>query len=151
MKDPANNASRRKFKGMRIEFAPPESVTEPRLWVRPEQVLGMVLRPGSIEAGGRRTELTEFRYAAGEMILPDRHEGKWIGLMNAPHLQVSISDAALMAASDTAHGEVELRTYQKFADSRLRALVAAVHTETVAGFPSGRLLLDSLEQEIATT
>ena len=87
---------------MRIEFSPPESVTEPRLWVRPEQVLGMVLRPGSIEVGVRRTELTEFRYVAGEMILPHRHEGKWIGLMNAPHLQVSISDAALMAASDTA-------------------------------------------------
>jgi AraC family transcriptional regulator len=109
----------------------------------------MVLRPGSIEAGGRRTELTEFHYAAGEMILPHRHEGKWIGLMNAPHLQVSISDAALMAASEISHGKIELHTYQKFADPRLRALVTAVHTETVAGFPSGRLLLDSLEQELA--
>jgi AraC family transcriptional regulator len=134
---------------MRIEFAPPESVTEPRLWVRPEQVLGMVLRPGSIEAGGRRTELTEFHYAAGEMIMPRRHEGKWIGLMNAPHLQVSISDAALMAASEISHGKVELHSYQKFSDTRLRTLVAAVHTEAVAGFPRGRLLLDSLEQEIA--
>jgi hypothetical protein len=47
---------------MRIEFAPPESVKEPRLWVRPEQVLAMVLRPGSLEVGPRRTELTEFRY-----------------------------------------------------------------------------------------
>ena len=27
----------------------------------------MVLRPGSIEIGVRRTELTEFRYVAGEM------------------------------------------------------------------------------------
>jgi AraC family transcriptional regulator len=132
---------------MRIEFTPPDSVTEPRLWVRPEQVLAMVLRPGSIEVGVRRTELTEFRYAAGEMILPHRHEGKWVGLMNAPHLQLSISDVALMAASD---GEVELRIYRKFADPRLHALVTAVHAETVAGFPNGRLFLDSVEQEIAT-
>jgi AraC family transcriptional regulator len=135
---------------MRIEFTPAESVTEPRLWVRPEQVLAMVLRPGAIEVGVRRTELTEFRYVAGEMILPHRHEGKWVGLMNAPHLQLSISDAALMAASDRAYGEVELRIYRRFADPRLRALVASVHAEAVAGFPKGRLFLDSVEQAIAT-
>jgi AraC family transcriptional regulator len=131
---------------MKIELVPPQSVTEPRLWARPEQVLGMVLRPGSIEIGVRRTELTEFRYVPGEMILPHRHEGKWIGLANAPYLQVSISDVALLAASDR---EVELRMYRKFADPRLRALVTAVHAEMVAGFPSGRLFLDSVEQAIA--
>src|SRR5215469_10278043 len=120
MKDSANNASPQEIKGMRIEFAPPQSVTEPRLWVRPEQVLAMVLRPGSIEVGPRRTELTEFRYIAGEMILPHRHEGKWVGLMNAPHLQLSISDAALMVATG---GEVDLRIYRKFSDHRLHALV----------------------------
>jgi AraC family transcriptional regulator len=134
---------------MQIEFVPPQSVTEPRHWVRSEQVLAMVLRPGSIKMGVRRTELTEFRYVAGEMILPHRHEGKWIGLMNAPYLQLSISDAALMAASDRAEGAVELRMYRRFADPRLRALVTSVHAETVAGFPGGRLFLDSAEQEIA--
>ena len=131
---------------MKVELVPPQSVTEPRLWARPEQVLGMVLRPGSIEMGERRKVLTEFRYVAGEMILPHRHEGKWVGLMNAPYLQLSISDMALIAASDR---EVELRMYRKFADPRLRALVAAVHKEALAGFPSGRLFLDSVEQEIA--
>jgi AraC family transcriptional regulator len=131
---------------MKVELVPPQSVTEPRLWARPEQVLGMVLRPGSIEIGVRRTALTEFRYVAGEMILPHRHEGKWIGLMNAPYLQFSISDGALMAASD---GEVELRMYRKFADPRLRALATAVHADMVAGFPSGRLFLDSVEQAMA--
>jgi AraC family transcriptional regulator len=106
----------------------------------------MVLRPGSIEMGVRRTDLTKFRYVAGEMILPHRHEGKWIGLVNAPYLEVSISDVALMAASD---GDVDLRMYRKFADPRLRALVTAAHAEMVAGFPSGRLFLDSVEQAIA--
>jgi AraC family transcriptional regulator len=132
---------------MKIEFTPPQSITEPRFWSRPEQVLAMVLRPGSIEMGVRRTALTEFRYVAGELIMPDRHEGKWVGVMNAPYLQLSISDEALTAASD---GKAELRMYRKFADPRLRALIAGVHAETVAGFPNGRLFLDTAEQEIAT-
>jgi AraC family transcriptional regulator len=106
----------------------------------------MVLRPGSIQMGERRGELTKFRYVAGELILPHRREGKWVGLMNAPYLQLSISDVALMAASDR---NVELRMYRKFADVRLRALATAVHAEMVAGFPSGRLFLDSVEQAIA--
>jgi AraC family transcriptional regulator len=131
---------------MRLQLVPPQYVTEPRLWVRPEQVLGMVLQPGSIEMGVRRTELTEFRYVAGEMILPHRHEGKWVGLMNATYLQLSISDVALTAASDR---DVELRMYRKFADPRLRGLVTAVHAEMVAGFPNGRLFLDSVEQALA--
>ena len=69
--------------------------------------------------------------------------------MNVPHLQLGISDAALIAASDEPNGEVELRPHRKFADSRLGALVAAVHAEMVAGFPSGRLFLDSIEQAMA--
>jgi AraC family transcriptional regulator len=134
---------------VRVDFVVADPVREPRLWVPREQVLGLVLRPGSIEIGVRRTELTEFRYVAGEMILPNRHEGKWIGLMNAPYLQLGISDSALMAASGGTNGTVELPTYRKFADSRLGALAAAVHAEMVADFPGGRLFLDSVEQAIA--
>jgi hypothetical protein len=67
--------------------------------------------------------------------------------MNVPHLQLGISDAALMANSDGAYGE--LHPSRKFADSRLSALVAAARTEMVAGFPSGRLFLDSIEQAMA--
>jgi hypothetical protein len=107
---------------VRVDFVAADPVREPRLWVPREQVLGLVLRPGSIEIGVRRTELTEFRYVAGEMILPNRHEGKWIGLMNAPYLELGISDSALMAASGRTNGAVELPTYRKFADSRLGAL-----------------------------
>ena len=131
---------------MRVELVQPQSVTEPLFWARPEQVLAMVLRPGSIEIGERRTDLTEFCYVAGELILPHRHEGKWVGLMSAPYLQLSISDTALMAASA---GAVELRMYRKFEDPRLRGLMTAVHAEMVAGFPSGRLFLDAVEQAIA--
>jgi len=37
----------------------------------------------------------------------------------------------------------------QFADSRLGALVTAVHAEMMAGFPNGRLFLDSVEQAMA--
>jgi len=69
--------------------------------------------------------------------------------MNVTHLQLGISDAALMACSDGAYGEVELHPSRKFADPRLSAMVAAVDAEMVAGFPSGRLFLDSVEQAMA--
>jgi AraC family transcriptional regulator len=109
----------------------------------------MMLGPGSIEWGSKRSALEKFAYATGDLALCDRHQGEWVGLMNVPHLQLGISDAALMAASDEPTGEVELRPHRKFADPRLGALVAAVHAEKVAGFPNGRLFLDSVEQAMA--
>jgi AraC family transcriptional regulator len=54
-----------------------------------------------------------------------------------------------MASSDGAYGEIELRPSRKFADQRLSAMVAAADAEMVAGFPSGRLFLDSVEQAMA--
>jgi AraC family transcriptional regulator len=111
----------------------------------------MMLRPGSIEWGPKRSPLENFDYTAGDLALCDRHVGEWVGLMNVSHLQLGISDAALMACSDGAYGEVDLRPSRKFAEPRLSAMVAAVHAEMVAGFPSGRLFLDSVEQAMAVT
>ena len=134
---------------MRVELFRPDSVTEPRHWVRHDQAFAMMLGPGSIEWGSKRSALENFDYAAGDLALCDRHIGEWVGLMNVPHLQLGISDAAPMASSDGAYGEEELRPSRKFANSRLSALVAAAHVEMVAGFPSGRLFLDSVEQAMA--
>src|SRR5882724_330512 len=136
---------------MRVELFPTESVTEPRHWVRHDQAFPMMLRTGSIEWGSKRSALEKFDYGAGDLALCHRHVGEWVGLMNVPHLQLGISDAALMACSDGAYGEVELRASRKFADPRLSAMVAAVDAEMVAGFPSGRLFLDSVEQAMAVT
>jgi len=111
----------------------------------------MMLRPGSIEWGSERSALEKFDYMGGDLALCHRHVGEWVGLMNVSHLQLGISDAALMACSDGAYGEVELRPSRKFAEPRLSAMVAAVHSEMVAGFPSGRLFLDSVEQAMAVT
>src|SRR5580658_7925043 len=109
----------------------------------------MMLRPGSIEWGEKWTALERFNYREGDLALCHRHEGEWVGFMNVRHLQLGVSDAALLASSDGAYGEVELRYSRKFADARLSAMVAAVHAEMLAGFPSGRLFLDSVEQAMA--
>ncbi len=134
---------------MKLELVSPESVIEPRHWVRHDQAFAMMVGPGSIEWGEKRSSLAKFNYTAGDLALCHRHEGEWVGLMNVSHLQLGISDAALMASSDGAYGEVELHPSRKFADSRLSALVAAARAEMVAGFPSGRLFLDSVEQAMA--
>src|SRR5580693_6003608 len=134
---------------MIVERFSPDPDTEPRHWLRHDQAFAMMLRPGSIEWGSQRTALEKFDYMAGDLALCDRHVGEWVGLMNVSHLQLGISDAALMACSDGAYGEVELRASRKFAEPRLSAMVAAVHAEMVAGFPSGRLFLDSVEQAMA--
>ena len=136
---------------MRVELVTPDPDTEPRHWVRHDQAFAMMLGPGSIEWGSKRSALEKFGYAAGDLALCHRHEGEWVGLMNVRHLQLGISDAALMASSDGAYGEVELHPSRKFADPRLSALVAAARAEMVAGFPSGRLFMDSVEQAMAVT
>ena len=134
---------------MRVELFPPDSETEPRHWIRRDQAFAMMLRPGSIEWGSKRLALEKFDYGAGDLALCHRHVGEWVGLMNVPHLQLGISDAPLMACSDGAYGEVELRPSRKFVDPRLSALVTAARAEMAAGFPSGRLFLDSVEQAMA--
>jgi AraC family transcriptional regulator len=136
---------------MRVELVTPDPDTEPRHWVRHDQAFAMMLGPGSIEWGSKRSALENFGYAAGDLALCHRHEGEWVGLMNVRHLQLGISDAALMASSDGAYGEVELHPSRKFTDPRLSALVAAARAEMVAGFPSGRLFMDSVEQAMAVT
>jgi hypothetical protein len=136
---------------MKVERFSPDPETGPRHWVRHDQAFAMMLRPGSIEWGSQRSALEKFNYRAGALALCHRHVGEWVGLMNVSHLQLGISDEALMACSDGAYGEVELRPSRKFADPRMRAMVSAVHAEMVAGFPSGRLFLDSVEQVMAVT
>jgi AraC family transcriptional regulator len=111
----------------------------------------MMLGPGSIEWGSKRSALEKFDYTAGDLALCDRHIGEWVGLMATRHLQLGLSDAALLASSDGAYGDVELCPSRQFRNPRLRALVAAAHAEMVAGFPSGRLFLDSVEQAMPVT
>jgi AraC family transcriptional regulator len=136
---------------MRVELNVPESVTEPRMRVQHQPVLIMALRTGSAEIGLRRSEMMRLTFDAGEMCLVPRHFETWVRTddLHYLYLSVGISDAALAAACDGTRGDVELRRVESLVDARVSALAAAVNAERVAGFPSGRLFLDSVEQALA--
>src|SRR5258708_746666 len=106
---------------------------------------------GSAEVGLRRSEMMRLTFGAGEMCLVPRHFETWVRTddLHYLYLSVGISDAALAAACDGTRGDVELRRVESLVDARVGALVAAVNAERVAGFPSGRLFLDSVEQALA--
>ena len=129
---------------MWVELNVPGSVIEPRMWVQHQPFLFMALRTGSAELGLRRS-------GAGEMCLVPRHFETWVRTddLHYLYLSVGISDAALAAACDGTRGDVELRRVESLVDARVGALAAAVNAERVAGFPSGRLFLDSVEQALA--
>jgi AraC family transcriptional regulator len=55
----------------------------------------------------------------------------------------------LLAAADGTGSRIELRLERELVDPRLRALATAVDVERTAGFPSGRLFLDSIELALA--
>jgi len=82
--------------------------------------------------GPKRSGLEKFDYAVGGLALCDRLIGERVGLMKVQHLRLGISAAALLAATEGANGEVELRASRKFADSCLGALVAAAYAGMVA-------------------
>src|ERR1700737_3212548 len=134
---------------MRVELNVPQSGTEPRMWVKHHPVLAMALRRGSVEMGLRRSEMRRLPYDAGELSLVPRHLEKWFRNEDLHGLCVGISDGALTAALDGTSGEVELRRADKLVDARLGALVEVVNAERIAGFPNGRLFLDSVEQALA--
>jgi len=124
-------------------------VDEPYLKLNEDQILGMTLRPGSMEIGSRRSALQRITFDAGLMgLCPPRSE-YWVGTCDMTHVTMTISDEALMAAADDGGSRIELRLERELVDPRLRALATAVDVERTAGFPSGRLFLDSIEQALA--
>ena len=125
------------------------SVSEPYMRVQDEHVLAMMLRHGAIEVGSRRSTMQRKTFQAGEMCFLPRHSERWVGSGNQERLLLGISDAALTAAREGIRGTVELGHWCKMVDARLAALIKAVNAERIAGFPSGRLFLDSIEQAIA--
>jgi len=127
-------------------FAP---VGEPHVQVQGDHVIGMMLRGGFIEVGIQRTAMRRVTFQAGEMGFFPRRMERWVGAGQQERLLIRISDAALRTAREGIRGAVELGHWCKMVDVRLAALVKAVDAERIAGFPSGRLFLDSIEQAIA--
>ena len=134
---------------MKVALETRGPVDEPYVKLHEEHVLGMTLRAGSMEIGLRRSALQRITFDAGLMGLCPPQLEQWIGTCDMTHVTMTISDEALMAASDGAGNRIELRLERELVDPRLRALATAVDVERTAGFPSGRLFLDSIEQALA--
>ena len=136
---------------MRVEVNVIESGTDPGLSVQHQPALMMALRTGSLEVGSRRSEMMRFTFGVGEMCLVPRHVETWLRTdeLHFSYLSLGISDAALAAACDGTKDDVELCRVGKLVDARVGALAATVNAERIAGFPSGRLFLDSVEQALA--
>jgi len=134
---------------IKLEIITPESAMEPRIWVDRQPRLGLALQPGSIEVGLRRSEMKKVIYDTGEIRLTPRRLEKWFRTDDLHILSIIISDTALAAVCEGTNGEVELRGADNVLDPRVRALAAALNAERIAGFPNGRLFLDSIEQAAA--
>ena len=134
---------------MKVAFETRGPVDEPYLEVNEEQILGMTLRAGLMEIGLKPSALQRITFDAGLMGLCPPQSEYWIGTCDMTHVTMSISDEALMAASDGTGSRIELRLERELVDPRLLALATAVDVERTAGFPSGRLFLDSVEQALA--
>ena len=135
---------------MKVAIETRGPVDEPYLKMHhQERLLGMTLRPGSMEIGVRRSSLRSIAFDVGLMGLCPPQSEYWIGTSDMTHVTMTISDEALMAASDGAGSRIELRLERELVDPRLRALATAVDVERTAGFPSGGLFLDAIEQALA--
>jgi AraC family transcriptional regulator len=136
---------------MKVTVVPPAYDDDPRLQIHHENSLRMVLRGGAIEFGSRRSEIRRVTFPEGAVRLVARHTEKWVRTYELESLSLGISDAALMNACDGASGEISLQPGSKpVVDARVCSLIAAVNAERLAGFPSGRLFLDSVEQALAS-
>jgi AraC family transcriptional regulator len=134
---------------MRVAVEVHAPAGEPSVQVQDEHVLGMMLRPGFIEVGLHRSAMRRVTFQTGEMGFFPRRMERWVGTGHQQRLLLFISDAALRAAREGISGAADPGHWCKMVDVRLAALVKAVNAERIAGFPSGRLFLDSIEQAIA--
>jgi AraC family transcriptional regulator len=134
---------------MNVTFEVRGPVEEPYLRVHQEHILGVVLRPGSMEVGVRRSAMRRVTFQGGDMGLCPPDFEQWIGSADIEHVILGISDTALTAACDGVIDALELQPRFKLVDARLGPLVAAVNAERVAQFPNGQLFLDSVEQALA--
>jgi AraC family transcriptional regulator len=134
---------------MNVTFEVRGPVEELYLPVHQEYILGMVLRPGSMEVGVRRSAMRRVTFQGGDMGLCPPDFEQWTRSADVEHVIFGISDTALTAACDGVIDALELQPRFKLVDARLGPLVAAVNAERVAQFPNGQLFLDSVEQALA--
>jgi hypothetical protein len=114
---------------MRVAVEALASSQEPQLRLYPEQRLAMLLEPGSIEMGWRRSELTRFAYGAGEIILSRRHGETWArsdGLRYFIHRHTAILPS----------GDVQVNRFPRFTGDQ--NLLPSSFTVRIQHFGTGR-------------
>jgi AraC family transcriptional regulator len=124
---------------------------EPQIYFHREQVLAMMLGPVCLEVGSHWSEMRRLECYCNQIMLLEGKADLWIrthtdGLQL---LEISISADVLGPEDSQISGDVKLPSLHDITDPRIRALVNAVNAERLAGFPSGRLFLDSVERAIA--
>jgi AraC family transcriptional regulator len=125
-------------------------VAEPTQIVYDTQVVAMMLQSGAIEVGFGRSPMERFEYAAGGIILCRRHvDALARSEAGIQALSFEVSDAVLREIAGEKNAEVELQSSSRLEDPRVGALMAAANSERAAGFPSGRLFLESVEMALA--
>ena len=106
---------------MKVAIETRGPVDEPYLKLHQEHLLGVTLRPGSMGIGVRRSALRRITFDAGLMGLCPPQSEYWIGTSDMTHVTMTISDEALMAASDGAGSRIELRLERELVDNCARS------------------------------
>jgi AraC family transcriptional regulator len=133
-----------------VEFQVLKLVAEPTPCVYEAQVVAMMLQSGTVEVGFERRPLEPFSYAAGDVVLCRRHVDAFVRSQDdVQTLALHVPDAILQETAGEKNTEVELRSDPNLQDERIRALLSAANHERIAGYPCGRLFLESIEIAVA--
>jgi AraC family transcriptional regulator len=139
--------------GLQLQHLENGIETEPTYYMQQQQSLAKVLSPGRYQHGLSRNKLSDYSYAAGEVIVCNRGIDEFVRWeSDIKILKVDLPDAAFQAIAEEAGAEnVEIHSSTKFEDKRVDALLSAIQAEEEAGQLSGRLYMDSIAQALAST
>ena len=137
---------------MRVAVNVLQARIEPHICFYEGQVIAMLLQPTLLVVTPRCSDMPRREFHQRHIMLFPRNKELWLRTHRdaVQLLEITISDTALSSACDGVRGEIELGGLNDLADPRVRALVDAVNAERIAGFPGGKLFLDSVERALTT-
>lgn len=124
--------------------------TKPFQLAHESQYIVMMLQPGAMNLSIEGGSTESLEYAMGDIALCRRHVvGRAYSRDHLQKLRFELSDVRLSEAAGEVNREIELQSFPRLKDSRIRALMTAVNIERASGFPSGQLFLQSIEVALA--
>src|SRR5258708_6619660 len=138
-------------KTVRVAVNVLEARIGPQSYFYASHVVAMLLQPGCLQIGRGGFEMRTLEFSHGQIMLFPKKEGLWVRTLcdAVQWLEITISDAVLSSACDGVSGDMEPCGLNQLAGPRVHALVDAVNAERIAGFPVGKLFLDSVERALA--